>query len=241
MAMGAMAPDFLYFIPTPAGVSAKYGHAFPGVLTFSIPAGIMMWLLWKALLRDAVVALLPKKEQQKLMGDDPPFAWKSLRAWLAIVLAVAIGVASHVALDSFSHRNGWGVEHVSFLTAVPVRMSSREFTVYKLIQYFGSIIGMGVLLIAYAFWSLRAKGDASFRPAFPAWARLILVLGIGTLAIYVGYRDAIGEGGLASRVGSAIIGGTSVSFLAMLGVGMVAKIQMSLRRTKLVEQLSERP
>jgi len=235
MAMGAMAPDFLYFIPLPNAFPLKYGHGFPGALTFSLPAGIVMWLLWKALLRDAVVAILPTSEQQKLMGDDPPFAWKSLRAWLAIVLAVAIGVISHVALDSFSHRNGWGVEHVSFLTEVTVRMSNRELALYKLVQHFGSIIGMAVLAIAYAFWSMRARRDTSFRPAFPAWARLILLVSLGAPSLYMGYRDASVVNGLGAKVGSAIIAATSAAFLAMLAIGILVKIQIAVRRTKLVE------
>jgi hypothetical protein len=239
MAMGAMAPDFLYFVPLPSGFSAKYGHEFPGVLTFSVPAALAMWVLWKLLLRDALIALLPTNEQQKLMGDNPLFAWRSLRGWLVTVLAVTIGVLSHVALDSFSHRNGWGVEHVSFLTTVAVRMSNRELALYKLVQYFGSIIGMAVLAIAYAFWSLRAKRDTSFRPAFAGWVRILLVLAIGALSMYVGYLRAFEDYGLASRVGSGIIGATSTAFVLMLAVGIWAKIQVALRSAKLVEaQLS---
>jgi hypothetical protein len=184
-----------------------------------------------------VVALLPTGEQQKLMGDDPQFPWSSARSWLTIVLAVAIGVASHVALDSFSHREGWGVEHVSFLTAVPVRMSHRELTVYKLIQYFGSIIGMGVLAIAYAFWSMRAKRDTRWRPAFPSWTRMMLVSAIALLSIYFGYRYAVVERGLglASKLGSGIVGATSAAFVAVLVLGILVKIQIAVRRTRLVE------
>jgi hypothetical protein len=178
---------------------------------------------------------LPNSEQQKLMGDDPPFAWKSLRAWMLIVLAVAIGVVSHVALDSFSHRNGWGVEHVSFLTEISVRMSNRELALYKLVQYFGSIIGVAVLAIAYAFWSWRARRDPSFRPAFPAWTRLILLLGIGALSLYMGYRDASVVNGLASKMGAAIIAATRAAFTAMLALGVLVKIQIAVQHMKLVE------
>jgi hypothetical protein len=224
MAMGAMAPDFLYFLPLDNSVNYKYGHEWPGVVTFSVPAAIVMWLLWKLVLRDGVVALLPNSEQQKLMLDDSSFAWNSIKSWLVIVIATVIGVLSHVALDSFSHKEGWGVEHVSFLTTVPVEIANRELAVYKLVQYFGSIIGMGILLIAYWFWSSTAKRDVLYRPVLPRSLREAVWIAMTFIAMVVGYRYTLPASGLASKVGEAIIGATQVIFLGVLVIGVAVKM-----------------
>lgn len=224
LAMGAMAPDFIYFLPLDTSVNYKYGHEWPGALTFSVPAAIIMWLLWKWVLRDGVVALLPPAEQQKLTAEDPWFEWRSVKAWVGIVIAAAIGVASHVALDSFSHKEGWGVEHVSFLTRVPVEIANRELAIYKLIQYFGSIIGMGVLAIAYWFWSSEAKRDGSYRPALPRSLREALWIVMTAIAMFVSYRYTLPTSGLASKVGEAIIGATQTMFLGVLLTGLLVKM-----------------
>jgi H+/gluconate symporter-like permease len=224
MAMGAMAPDFLYFLPVSSSVNLKYGHEWPGVLTFSIPAAVAMWLLWKWVLRDGLVALLPKREQQKLMFDDPKFDWRSVRAWLGIALAAAIGALSHVALDSFSHKEGWGVEHVSFLTRVPVDLPHHELAIYKMIQYFGSIIGMGILAIAYWFWSSGATRDLTFRPVLPRSLREAAWIVMTMLVAIVAYRDTLAESGLAPKLGEAIIGATQAMFLGILVIGVAVRM-----------------
>jgi H+/gluconate symporter-like permease len=171
-----------------------------------------------------VVALLPKSEQQKLMFDDPRFEWSSVRAWLGIVLGTAIGVVSHVALDSFSHKEGWGVEHVSFLTAVPVEVANRQLAVYKLIQYFGSIIGMGILAIAYWFWSSEAKRDATYRPMLPRSLREASLIVITMVAMFVGYKATLHDSGVAEKVGAAIVGATQAMFLGVFVIGVAVRM-----------------
>jgi hypothetical protein len=230
LAAGSMAPDILYFVlPTPYTFDRKYGHEFPGVILFSIPAAIILWGLWRWLVRDAVVALLPVSEQQKFMADIPAFDRRRVKDWTFLFLAVAIGIASHLLLDSFSHRDGWGTEHIGFLAATRVHLVNRDLALYKLVQYFGSLVGMGVLALAYAWWSWRAPRDRTFQPLWKPWLRVMWVAAICAISAYFGYRIArlYRPDETGSLIAGAIIGATRAGFLTLLALAIVVKVQRS--------------
>jgi hypothetical protein len=234
LACGAMAPDILYFLPVNKVVDRKYGHEFPGVIFFSVPAAIILWMLWRWLLRDAVIALLPAEEQQKWVSYQQPFDARRARSWLMVLIAVAIGIASHIFLDSFSHRDGWGTEHIGFLTSTSVHLAHRDLAAFKLIQYFGSLIGLAVLGLWYLWWSEHVPRDREWQPQFTPIARIVLIIAILGAAAYAAYVAArpYGPGERAGQMAAAIIAGAQIAFLGMLVFGLVVKIKSKRRDAK---------
>jgi Domain of unknown function (DUF4184) len=229
LACGAMAPDILYFLPVNKVVDRKYGHEFPGLILFSVPAAIILWMLWRWILRDAVIALLPAEEQQKWVSYEQPFDAHSVRAWTLVLIAVAIGIASHIFLDGFAHRDGWGTEHIGFLTSTSVHLAHRDLAVFKLIQYFGSLIGLAVLGLWYLWWSEHVPRDRDWKPQFTPIARIVVIftiLAVSACATYVAARP-YGPGELVSQVAAAIIGGTQIAFLGMVVFGVVVRFRRS--------------
>jgi hypothetical protein len=218
-----MAPDILYFLPVPKTVDRKYGHEFPGVILFSLPAAILLLLLWRYWLRDAVIALLPTDEQQKWVPNQQPFDARSVQAWIMVLVAVVIGVASHILLDSFSHLEGWGVEHVGFLTTTHVQLAGRSLAAYKLVQYFGSLVGLGVLAVWYLWWSEHVPRDLRWKPLFSRTVRAAVTLAIVASSAYVAYRVAhlYGPGERALQMAGAIIAGTRAAFVGLVVWGAV--------------------
>ena len=233
LACGAMAPDILYFLPVDPVVDRKYGHDYPGFIFFSVPAAIIMWLLWRWLLRDAVIALLPMEEQQKWVSYQQPFDARSVRAWLMVLIAVAIGIASHIFLDSFSHREGWGVEHIGFLTTTSVRLANRDLAAFKLVQYFGSLIGLAVLGVWYLWWSEHVPRDHDWKPRLSPLARVVVILAILGASAYATYIAArpYGPGERASQVAAAIIAGAQIAFVGMVVFGLIVKMTNRSKRT----------
>jgi hypothetical protein len=221
-----MAPDILYFLPVARGVDRKYGHEFPGAILFSVPAAIILWLLWRWLLRDAVIALLPTEEQQKWVPNEQPFDSHSVGAWMLLFLALAIGIASHIMLDSFSHREGWGVEHVGFLTNTHLELAGRSLAAYKLVQYFGSLVGLGILAVWYLWWSEHVPRDRQWRPQFSRMIRASVILAIVAISAYVAYRVArlYGPGERALQMAGAIIAGTRAAFVGLVAFGVVVRL-----------------
>lgn len=228
-----MAPDILYFLPVSKTVDRKYGHDFPGFILFSLPAAIILWMLWRWILRDAVIALLPTEEQQKWVSYRQPFDRRSARAWILMFVAVAIGIASHILLDSFSHREGWGVEHIGFLTTTSVHLAHRDLAAFKLIQYFGSLAGLGVLGLWYLWWSEHVPRDREWKPQFSPMARIAVVLAILAASAYAAYAavQPYGPGERALQMAGAIVTGTRVAFLGLLAFGAVRFYKMRLRAT----------
>lgn len=224
-----MAPDILYFLRVNIAVDRKYGHEFPGCIFFSLPAAIILWMLWRWLLRDAVIALLPAEEQQKWVSYQQPFDARRVRDWSMVLVAVAIGIASHIFLDSFSHREGWGVEHIGFLTTTSVRLANRQLAAFKLVQYFGSLIGLAVLGLWYLWWSEHVPRDRTWKPQFTPLARVVVILAIASASAYATYLAArpYGPGERASQVAAAIIAGTQIAFIGLVVFGVVVRLKRS--------------
>ena len=229
-----MAPDILYFLPVARGVDRKYGHEFPGAVLFSVPAAIILFLLWRYLLRDAVIALLPTEEQQKWVPNQQPFEAQSVRAWVLVFVAVAIGIASHILLDSFSHLEGWGVEHVGFLTTTHVQLAGRRLAAYKLVQYFGSLVGLGVLAVWYLWWSEHVPRDRQWKPQCSRMVRaavLVTLIVLGTFSAYWVAR-LYGPGERALQMAGAIIAGTRAAFVGLVAFGIFVRLSKSNRKRR---------
>lgn len=113
---GSFAPDLTYFADTAIPGAMEFGqvtHAWWGVFTVDVliaAASVALWLL----LREPLVALLPTAWQGRAHAwvrgaRRPPLRGsRSLRdaAWFAG--SAAIGAATHVVWDAFTHHDRWG-------------------------------------------------------------------------------------------------------------------------------------
>ncbi|MHC5905075.1 DUF4184 family protein [Streptomyces sp. S6] len=116
---GAVAPDMPYFVgvlglPLSAGswyepfLNATTTHGVPGAVTVSLPYTLALCLLARAAHRP-LASLLP------LPAPSPGERTARRAAW--IVLSALIGIATHLAWDSFTHHDGFVVTHVPWLTS----------------------------------------------------------------------------------------------------------------------------
>jgi hypothetical protein len=106
VAVGAMTPDLPLFFPGVAGYGTT--HSFPGVMLVSVPIALVLYAVWRLLLRPAAPRLLPRA-----VGSRLPAAWAearvpALREVALIVVALAIGIATHVLWDAFTHPDRFG-------------------------------------------------------------------------------------------------------------------------------------
>jgi hypothetical protein len=174
-----------------------------------------------------VIALLPTEEQQKWVANQQPFEGSSARAWILMVIAVVIGVLSHIFLDGISHRDGWGVEHIGLLTQTSVRLANRDLAAYKLVQYFGSLVGLGILSAWYLWWSEHVRRDRTWKPQFSRTFRAGAIVAITAVAAYATYRAAAlyGPGDRPAQMAAAIIACTQAAFVGLVVVGLLAKLR----------------
>ena len=236
LAIGSAVPDISYFIalrPFP-----NIGHSPLGILMQGIPSGLILLFIWRYLLWDATLALLPSERFAETSVEtlheeevSPPSHRNSFLITLArgippsshysfwpvsrlitIILSIAIGALTHVVWDSATHIYGWTVVRVSWLSAFV-----GPLPVYKWLQHGGGVIGLALLFV------LSIKTLHKREPQYPplqlsirhkrtAW----LAVSISTaLVIWQAVNLLPPEYGFSSLIVAGVIGLISGSFVGL--------------------------
>jgi len=194
LVVGTFAPDIEYFIRMRPG--GGYGHTISGAFLLSLPLGLItLWLFHRFIERPAVLLMPPGLERRVVpftcesMGEFRFFPW---RRFLLICASVLIGIATHIAWDSFTHHHGWVYHHWMFLRR-PIHLPmGRTSYVYLFLQAFSSVAGLAILLIWFIGWyrsHLPQPGQPS-RPLSAAarWGIIALLVAVGLAGGYVRAR-----------------------------------------------------
>ncbi|MEQ6896657.1 DUF4184 family protein [Microbacterium sp. KR10-403] len=162
VAVGAMTPDLPLFL---RGTAVDYGWTHdPAWLPATVLLAAALLLLWRCVLRPAARELVPAFIARRLPGEwdagAAASAWEtcarrgaaraSVVGILLLVAALAIGVASHLAWDAFSHEGRLGVQVLPALDAAWGPLPG-----YKWIQHGSSLVGLAVLAVWAAIWWRR--------------------------------------------------------------------------------------
>ena len=103
--VGSMAPDFPYIVGTTEYRSL--GHQFPGVIEFTLPASLFALWLFHAAIKRPAATLLPGGMQQRLHAELGDFKFGGPARFMAILFSMALGIATHVVWDAFTHPFSW--------------------------------------------------------------------------------------------------------------------------------------
>ncbi len=169
VAVGAMTPDLPLFV---RGGPLSYAMTHDWArLPVTIVVALGLLLVWRCVLRPAVRELSPRWLASRLPGEWDAAAPAGLRDTLRpglgllwLVAALAIGVASHILWDSFTHEGRWG------MVALDLEQQWGPLPAYKWLQHGSSVVGL-VILGAWALWWLRRRAVASVDHALPSWVR----------------------------------------------------------------------
>jgi hypothetical protein len=222
-----MTPDLAYFVPI--GITGAESHSLGGLVWYCLPAGLLAYLAFHALVRPLVVGLLPAATRARLgaAARRPAF---SLPKAAGVAACLVLGAASHLLWDSFTHSTGWAVHALPTLRAELHVLERHPLPIWSLLQYASSVVGLALL----GYWARQwyaatdpAEPSGASVPAV-AWrllaAAVLLVpaAAVGTTAAWqvlahapdllLAFRKAISR--------AAFSGGTV--FLASLAVTSVA-------------------
>ncbi|PZT75337.1 MULTISPECIES: DUF4184 family protein [unclassified Streptomyces] len=191
---GSFAPDLTYFADSVIPGAMEFGevtHAVWGALTVDVLITALALALW-LLLRDPLVALLPPRRQGRVHawlrggGSGAGAATGAglravgLRGAARFAVSAALGSATHVVWDAFTHQGRWGVRLVPGLDG-----SAAGLPVATLVQY-GTSAPALLLLGWFAVSGLRRTGERPLPASVPdrrarrwafAWIGLCVVLG----------------------------------------------------------------
>lgn len=163
LVVGSMVPDLPYFLHLNTG--ADYAHRMPGLVLFCLPAGIGSLWLFHRVLKQPLLHLLPPAHGARLARAVQPFPFLPASRLLVAALSVLLGAVTHVIWDSFTHRNGWMVQHVPIFSTVVLSTSYGSLYLFKVLQYLSSLLGTLLLGYAYWRWAIQVREEQAFQPA----------------------------------------------------------------------------
>ena len=183
LVIGSMAPDLGYFLLLFDGASKA--HTPAGLFFITLPSALVVWgllqLAWPTLSRvfpPAHAGFLT----ESLLVQGPVRG----RQFGRLSLSMLTGGATHLAWDSFTHKQDWFVAAIPALrTPIPIAFGF-EAPGYYLLQHGSSLLGLVALVVAYR----RAFAASSWRakPGLRAWLPLLLV---GLVAAAIGSASAV--------------------------------------------------
>ncbi|MFT4263488.1 MAG: DUF4184 family protein [Nocardioides sp.] len=181
LVLGSMAPDVPLFLFGAHGMSLT--HSWWSVPTLDTAMAVGAALVWFHWLRDALVAMSPAWVRGRLA----PHCVITRRQQVLTPLAAAVGAATHVIWDSFTHADRWGVRRIAWLHEWHT-IGPRSDWGYHWAQFGCGILGMAVVLAAAGLW---LRGQAPHRPVQPHRVGPAIQAGVVAVGILAGLVAAV--------------------------------------------------
>jgi hypothetical protein len=224
--IGSMAPDFGYFFSHDA--SRALTHSFASLPTFSLPAGLIVWLFYVVMLEKATITLLSDRWHTRFAHTEAITASLIVRACIAILL----GAVTHLLWDAFTHRDTFATDvFPALLGPVP---GFSWMPIYHMLHGASSVAGLVIL----GFWarhlhrqparSLIRPYKISERARLRANAFLLAAASLGALLEWLPYVHARYD----AQFFSAAVGLMSGFFVAWCGVALALWCNTSLGRAR---------
>ncbi len=220
LVMGTMTPDFEYLLRLEP--LALISHSWRGLVVFCLPIGAVTLAVWLWLLRPPVRHLLALPVQQEPYRVDT--GW-----WSRAMVAIAIGAATHIMWDAFTHRDAWGPVLLPVLRTTAFTLGGMTVPWYNVLQVVSSVVG-GAIVLHWTVRQLRANG------AWPdavttRWRRRTWLM-LALCALAAGAWNANRRGMMKDKtrskivIGRVVVGAMSGLSLALVGYALVARRTM---------------
>ena len=224
LVVGALAPDFEYFIML--APHSRSGHQMPGVLLITFPAAFLVLWLFHACVKRGLVALLPIPAQRRLQPYLGRFAFGDGRRFALIAASIALGIATHLLWDMFTHSGTLAYKHWMWLHTMMALPAVGARPVYKVLQYFSSLLGC--LLLAGWIWRWWLQAPASDLPVRAEWSagkRTAMLAAMAALPVLCALVRAdaastLPGAGIAYLAGIAVVTAISTATAEALVLGL---------------------
>jgi uncharacterized protein DUF4184 len=148
LVVGSVVSDFEYFIRLePHG---RLGHTMPGIVLITFPGAFAALWIFHACMKRGLAALLPLSTQRRLQPYLQGFRFAGGRRVALIAMSIAVGIATHLVWDSFTHQDTIVYQHWMWLhSIIELPVLERPMPVYRMLHLLSSVLGCLVL----AFWT----------------------------------------------------------------------------------------
>jgi Domain of unknown function (DUF4184) len=232
--IGSFAPDFEYFLRL--APQTAYGHHWPGVALFTLPAACAALILYELFVREMLVSLLPTGLQKK---TPPPQRKFGLNQMALIFFSLILGIATHIFWDGFTHDNTWATALWPALLH-PVRVPGLGArTIAHLLQWASSVLGMLAVVWWGRSWYLHAEPVFPVRAPQPHRLRSVttraamVALGVSVLRALMFTGDPIDDHSIRKFCILVIVDVIGLLWWFLLAAGVVRRFAL---RTATVER-----
>jgi hypothetical protein len=175
LAIGSMIPDLLLFVPLPPGYSTT--HSLPGLFMACLPPGMLGFVAFQAVIKRPLISLRPAAVSDRCSEIAESSLAPSVGSAVRVALAVAIGAATHVVWDAFTHGGRWGTHLVPWLDSTVLTVGGYATPGYKVLQYGSTAVGLPLLAALAVVWvSGQPAARLESLPSAPGGARVGAVL-----------------------------------------------------------------
>lgn len=151
LVLGSATPDLAYL--SASRRIDEIAHNWTGIFLFSLPVGVVTaWLLHR--LGRLMVPAVPEPFRRILL----PVVEQPLGALLTVAFSVILGAATHVLWDSFTHKEGWAVQHFAILNQPLGVLVKPGAKVCHVLWYLSTFAGVTCLALSYQKWRGTANG-----------------------------------------------------------------------------------
>lgn len=198
LVIGSYAPDMEYWLSM--APQSRFSHTAVGLFAFCLPAGLLALWIYQRIWKAPLVALLDPRHHH----HAAPFRFSPLPRFLKVCLALLVGSAIHILLDSFTHHYGWAVQHFDVLGGEVQIAADRGIPLYRLLHHAVTVLCFGLILFM-AFYHRRWTW-----PAFlDNWPLLLVVAWMtlyGGMALGMLVAGSVSDAdGLKRWLGSAMV------------------------------------
>lgn len=201
LAIGSMMPDFAFFL----GVSVPRGetHSLLSLLSWSLPTGLLLYIVFHVLLRRALIELAPSPVQERVATVPRP-GHAGIHDWLAIVISLLCGAVTHLVWDSFTHVGTATVRALPIL-AMPLAIPGvPDPRLYSLLQILSTLAGLALLAYWIARWYVRTAPASGTTPALRPAARWTICTLLVVLPPAAGLLATLSSAGFHDKLVSFI-------------------------------------
>lgn len=236
-AVGAMAPDLDLLLPI--RLTRPQTHGRLALLAFCLPLGLAAWAVFQALIKPALIEVLPDGVYARLCQEHLGPRLGNIKTWLYAALAVVFGALTHIIWDAFTHEDGLGVRMLPILGEPGPELGGSTWTLYRWLQHGSSVLGMAAVLASILLWVRHAKRPSraperrlSARERH-RWVAVFLFLSVLPTAVAVAHLHRMGWPRIdstAALMALAVVGIRAIA-LALVFTGALVR-----RRLLLIEQ-----
>nr|WP_267876036.1 DUF4184 family protein [Massilia rubra] len=140
----------------------------------------MVYIVYQTLLRQALLAWLPRAVSVRM--GPPALPARNARAVWTILLSLAIGAATHIFWDAFTHPDTIPVNYFAALRE-RVSLGDYELPAFKILQHGSSLLGLIVMATCTFAWVAGTEPRSPSPPTMRNWQRWLAVAAVLAAAL----------------------------------------------------------